>query len=311
MDVDFNLSIRVQANQRAGRAGRARPGKCYRLYPSMVYRDDFLDVTIPEIQRSSLAGSVLYLKSLDLPDIDILKFDFLDPPSYESLEDALRQLHLIDAINEDGSITSFGQTMVELPLQPSLYRTPLEANKCGCLSQALTVAAILSAETTLLPGRRHLTGVHKLISLCSHRPCSKSSEKKRKQTPSNLPDGFGWGIAFNYFRYMRSGIELTTMWIGVRITICSTSRQELSTGLCFINSCPILNPAFVLLQVHSSSVLRIDEEEVLPNYVVYHELIATSRPYMCNVCAVEMPWVMPVTRKLEKLNVKKTQWWIP
>lgn len=72
---------RVQANQRAGRAGRTRPGKCYRLYPSKVYEDEFLDATVPEIQRSSLAGSVLYLKSLDLPDIDILTFDFLDPPS--------------------------------------------------------------------------------------------------------------------------------------------------------------------------------------------------------------------------------------
>lgn len=78
----FNLyDCRVQADQRAGRAGRTCPGKCYRLYPSTVYHEDFLDVTIPEIQRSSLAGTVLYLKSLDLPDIDILTFDFLDPPS--------------------------------------------------------------------------------------------------------------------------------------------------------------------------------------------------------------------------------------
>lgn len=75
------LDFRVQANQRAGRAGRTRPGKCYRLYPSLVYTDDLLDATVPEIQRSSLAGSVLYLKSLDLKDIDILQFDFLDPPS--------------------------------------------------------------------------------------------------------------------------------------------------------------------------------------------------------------------------------------
>lgn len=71
----------MQADQRAGRAGRTRPGKCYRLYPSIIYNEEFLEATIPEIQRSSLAGSVLYLKSLDLPDIDILKFNFLDPPS--------------------------------------------------------------------------------------------------------------------------------------------------------------------------------------------------------------------------------------
>ncbi|GKE72719.1 RNA helicase family protein [Tanacetum coccineum] len=75
---------RVQANQRAGRAGRIRPGKYYQLYPLAVYHDNLLEATVPEIQRSSLAGSVLYLKSLDLPDIDILKFDFLDAPSRKS-----------------------------------------------------------------------------------------------------------------------------------------------------------------------------------------------------------------------------------
>nr|XP_009776484.1 PREDICTED: probable pre-mRNA-splicing factor ATP-dependent RNA helicase isoform X2 [Nicotiana sylvestris] len=166
---------KVQAKQRAGRAGRTRPGKCYRLYPSMVYHDDFLDATVPEIQRSSLAGTVLYLKSLDLADMDILKFDFLDSPSMESLEDALKQLYLVDAIDENGSITSLGRKMAELPLEPSLSRTLLEANELDCLSQALTVVSMLSAETTLLPAP------------------SKSSEKKRKHTPSNLPDGSGLG----------------------------------------------------------------------------------------------------------------------
>uniref|UniRef100_A0A3Q7GI98 RNA helicase n=1 Tax=Solanum lycopersicum TaxID=4081 RepID=A0A3Q7GI98_SOLLC len=145
----------VQAKQRAGRAGRTRPGKCYRLYPSTVYHDDFLDATVPEIQRSSLAGTVLYLKSLDLADMDILKFDFLDSPSVKSLEDALKQLYLVDALDENGSITSLGRKMAELPLEPSLSRTLLEANELDCLSQALTVVSMLSAETTLLPAPRY------------------------------------------------------------------------------------------------------------------------------------------------------------
>ncbi|GJR33622.1 kinase-like domain-containing protein, partial [Tanacetum coccineum] len=140
-----------------------------------VYHDNLLEATVPEIQRSSLAGSVLYLKSLDLPDIDILKFDFLDAPSPESLQDALKQLFLIDAIDANGTITNIGKTMAELPLEPSLARTLIEANKNDCLPQALTVAAMLSVEGTLLPGR------------------SKHTDKKRKQPPSDLPDGSGWG----------------------------------------------------------------------------------------------------------------------
>ncbi|KAL5058158.1 hypothetical protein RYX36_029762 [Vicia faba] len=172
--LDVVQISKVQANQRAGRAGRTRPGKCYRLYPSQLYHDEFLDVTVPEIQRSSLAGSVLYLKSLDLPDIDILKFDFLDSPSSESLQDALKQLYLIDAIDENGAITSIGRKMAELPLEPSLSRTLMEANNYGCITEALTVAAMLSTETALLPGQS-------------------KTEKKRKRPLSNLPDGFGLG----------------------------------------------------------------------------------------------------------------------
>ncbi|KAI3974421.1 hypothetical protein MKX01_014531, partial [Papaver californicum] len=57
--------------------------------------------------------------------------------------------------------------------------------------------------------------------------------------------------------------------------------------------------------VHPSSVLKADEDGKLPNYVVYHELITTSRPFMRNVCAVEMSWVMPILQKLEKVDVNK------
>jgi ATP-dependent RNA helicase DHX8/PRP22 len=66
----------------------------------------------------------------------------------------LKQLYFIDAIDENGAITRIGRTMSDLPLEPSLSRTLIEANETGCLSQALTVVAMLSAETTLLPARR-------------------------------------------------------------------------------------------------------------------------------------------------------------
>ncbi|KAL0372295.1 UNVERIFIED_CONTAM: putative pre-splicing factor ATP-dependent RNA helicase DEAH4 [Sesamum calycinum] len=282
--LDVVQISKVQANQRAGRAGRTRPGKCYRLYPSLVYKDDFLDATVPEIQRSSLAGSVLYLKSLDLPDIDILKFDFLDPPSSEALEDALKQLYLIDAIDEDGSITSLGRTMAELPLEPSLSRTLLEANECGCLSHALTVAAMLSAETTLLLGegmifvkdvRKQLTQIMQKIAKGS---MDVKTSKKRKEDQDYRP---------------------------LRKALCSGFANQLAERMIRHNGYRTLGFKSQLVQVHPSSVLKPDEDGMLPNYVVFHELIATSRPYMRNVCAVEMQWVRPILAKLDKINVRK------
>ncbi|MFS8020463.1 putative RNA helicase [Helianthus anomalus] len=338
--LDVVQISRVQANQRAGRAGRTRPGKCYRLYPLAVYHDNLLDATVPEIQRSSLAGSVLYLKSLDLPDIDILKFDFLDSPSLESLQDALKQLFLIDAIDENGTITRIGKTMSELPLEPSLARTLIEANEYDCLTQALTVAAMLSVEGTLLPGRSK---------------SSKSTEKKRKHPPSELPDGSGWGDHIQLLQIYElwdqtdysidwckdNNLQVRGMlfakdvrkqlsqimqkiakgsldvrrkerrrdrehdYKNLRKSLCAGYASQLAERSIRHNGYKTLGFKSQLVQVHPSSVLREDEEGMLPNYVVYHELISTSRAFMRNVCEVEMQWVTPILQKLEKLNVNK------
>ncbi|KAL4392850.1 probable pre-mRNA-splicing factor ATP-dependent RNA helicase DEAH4 [Arachis ipaensis] len=334
--LDIVQISKVQANQRAGRAGRTRPGKCYRLYPSQVYNDEFLDVTVPEIQRSSLAGSVLYLKSLDLPDIDILKFDFLDPPSSESLQDALKQLYLIDAIDENGAITSIGQKMAELPLEPSLSRTLMEANDYGCIPEALTVAAMLSAETTLLPARS-------------------KTEKKRKHPEPNLPDGFGLGDHIQLLQIFEcwdqtdydigwckdNGLQVRGMlfvrdvrkqlsqimqkiakgpldirssrrrgesrqdYRNLRKALCVGYANQLAERKMHHNGYRTLGFQGQVVQVHPSSVLKADDLGKFPDYVVYHELIATPRPYMRNVCSVEMRWVVPVINKLKTLDVYK------
>jgi HrpA-like RNA helicase len=92
---------RVQATQRAGRAGRTAPGQCFRLYTQRFFERDMPDTTPPEIQRVPLLGAVLQLKGLpEALCIDVLSFDFVDAPDKESLQDALRHLHLLEAIDE-------------------------------------------------------------------------------------------------------------------------------------------------------------------------------------------------------------------
>ena len=66
--------------------------------------------------------------------------------------------------------------------------------------------------------------------------------------------------------------------------------------------------ALTLVQVHPSSVLKEDEDGVLPDYVVYHELMASPHPFMRNVCSVEMAWAVPILRKLDKLDINKLRW---
>ncbi len=46
----------ASAKQRAGRAGRTGPGKCYRLYTEAAYKSEMLPLSVPEIQRTNLGA---------------------------------------------------------------------------------------------------------------------------------------------------------------------------------------------------------------------------------------------------------------
>lgn len=68
----------ASARQRAGRAGRTGPGKCYRLYTESAFRNEMLPTSVPEIQRTNLSPTVLILKAMGINDL--INFDFMDPP---------------------------------------------------------------------------------------------------------------------------------------------------------------------------------------------------------------------------------------
>ncbi|GJP40479.1 hypothetical protein CLOM_g159 [Closterium sp. NIES-68] len=119
-NVDALLLVpvsRASAQQRAGRAGRVRPGKCYRLYTEHSYMTDLAAHTIPEIQRSDLTATVLQLKSLGIDNI--MRFDWLSPPAPAAMIRALETLFAVRAMDMDGRLTKpVGVQLAELPLDP-------------------------------------------------------------------------------------------------------------------------------------------------------------------------------------------------
>lgn len=107
---------KANANQRAGRAGRVAPGKCFRLYTAWSFQNELDDNTIPEIQRTNLGNVVLMLKSMGINNL--VNFDFMDPPPHEMLVRALESLYALAALNDRGDLTKFGRRMAEFPLDP-------------------------------------------------------------------------------------------------------------------------------------------------------------------------------------------------
>lgn len=133
---------KASATQRAGRAGRTKSGKCFRLYNEASYQS-LEEASIPEIQRSNLAPVVLQLKALGIDNI--ARFDFITSPPAELLTRALELLYSLGAVDDYAKLTKpLGVRMAELAVEPMMAKTLLSAPSFGCLSEILTIAAMTS-----------------------------------------------------------------------------------------------------------------------------------------------------------------------
>lgn len=131
---------KASATQRAGRAGRTRPGKCFRLYTEASYQG-LPETSIPEVQRSNLAPVVLQLKALGIDNI--VRFPFITSPPAELLVRALELLYSLGALDDYAKLTRpLGTRMAELAVEPMMAKTLLTASSFGCLSEMLTIAAM-------------------------------------------------------------------------------------------------------------------------------------------------------------------------
>jgi len=130
---------RASAEQRSGRAGRTRPGRCVRLYT----RHDF-ETRVPydeaEIRRADLAQTVLELRAAG---VDPRTLEWFEPPPAASLEAADELLRRLGAAASDGAPTDVGRRMLRFPLHPRLARIVVEAERLGVADEACAVAAVL------------------------------------------------------------------------------------------------------------------------------------------------------------------------
>lgn len=133
---------KAAASQRAGRAGRTKPGKCFRLYTEESYQS-LPEQNIPELQRSNLAPVILQLKALGIDNV--VRFDFLNAPPSELMSKALELLYSLGALDEYAKLTRpLGSRMAEIAVEPMMAKTLLSAQSFGCLSEILTIAAMTS-----------------------------------------------------------------------------------------------------------------------------------------------------------------------
>lgn len=133
----------ASANQRAGRCGRVADGICIRLYSN----DDYLsrpEFTEPEIRRTSLSAVILQMAALKLGDIR--DFPFVEPPEDKMIRDGLNSLQEVNALDKAGKLTSVGQKLAKLPVDPKLARMLIAADEMSCLSEVAIIVSGLSIQ---------------------------------------------------------------------------------------------------------------------------------------------------------------------
>ncbi|KAJ8917114.1 hypothetical protein NQ315_012604, partial [Exocentrus adspersus] len=133
------------AKQRTGRAGRTRPGVCFRMFSKQRYEN--MDVErVPEILRVSLEELCLHTKVIAPEGVNI--HDFLtmapDAPSANSIKVAVENLQYLGALDKEEELTPLGEYLAQLAIEPHLGKMLIYAVVFRCLEPVLTLAASMT-----------------------------------------------------------------------------------------------------------------------------------------------------------------------
>jgi ATP-dependent RNA helicase DHX8/PRP22 len=293
----------AQAKQRAGRAGRTGPGKCFRLYTEAAFQSEMLPTSIPEIQRQNLSHTILMLKAMGINDL--LHFDFMDPPPTNTMLTALEELYALSALDDEGLLTRLGRKMADFPMDPSLAKVLIAAVDLGCSEEILSIVAMLSLPPPF------------------YRPKEKQTQADQKKAKFHDPHGdhltllnvynswkqnkYANPWCFENFiqaRSMRRAKDVRDQLVKIMerykhtIVSCGRNTQKVRQALCsgfFRNSArkdpqegykTLIEGTPVYL--HPSSALFGKQAE----WVIYHTLVLTSKEYMHQTTAIEPKWLV-------------------
>jgi len=322
---------KASAQQRAGRAGRTRPGKCFRLYTEKDFMKELEEQTHPEILRSNLSNTVLELMKLGIKDL--VSFDYVDAPAPETLMRALELLNYLAALNDDGNITPLGSMMAEFPLDPQLAKMLMISPEYKCSDAILTITAMLSVPTIWL------------------RPNNQRREADAAKALLTVPDGDHLTLMNVYNSYMQNKHDKNWAWTNylsqralqqaenVRAQLQRTMERfeiELITlddpKKLYENIRKALVAGFFMQVAHKEgekgNYLTVKDDQVValhpscgldtqPEWVIFNEFVLTTRPYIRTVSDIKAEWLIELAanyydldsfREGETKNALKRAW---
>lgn len=298
---------KAAAEQRAGRAGRVRSGKVYRLYTEEDY-GRMLAQSPPEIRRSDLCATILYLKALGI--VNILKFDFPSPPPAKHLLSSLETLFALEAIDRRGDLTKpVGYFLAELPIDPMMGKMLYNSIQMGCSEEILSIIAMLKVQSVY---SKPTTGQAQLTARVKKR----AFEVSEGDTISllNVYTSFvrngrtkEWcGRNYVIYRNLKRAHELREQLqklvrnqIGMPIISCNGDvtvlRRCITSG--YFPNAAYLHHSGVYRTCRGNRELNVHPLSCLytlrqPQFVVFCELLNTTKVFMKELTVIDPEWLL-------------------
>jgi len=301
---------KASAKQRAGRAGRTRPGKAFRLYTEQAFSSELQEQTYPEILRSNLGSVVLTLKKLGIDDL--VHFDLMDPPAPETLMRALELLNFLGALDDECSVTAPGKMMSEFPVDPQLAKTLMVSAKYSCSSEMLSIVALLSVPPIYQrPGDRkheadraharfyHVEGDHLTLLNCYH--LYKQNATDHSWPRRNFLSQRSLASADNVRRQLenimrRLNLEVNTSdfnsdeyYENIQKTLVEGFFSQIAHYEPGVNHYATVKDN-QMVNLHPSCSL-----DRKPEWVLFHEFVLTSQNFIRTVTAIRGPWLIEIS----------------
>lgn len=302
---------RASAQQRSGRAGRTRAGKCFRLYPERVFLNELLEQTHPEILRCNLGSVVLELKKLGIDDL--VHFDFMDPPAPETLMRALELLNYLGALDDEGELTDDGKMMGELPLDPQLSKMLISSPKYDCSAEILTIVAMLSVQNCFVRPRDRQRMADQAKAQFAHPDGDHLTLLNVYQAWEDVQQGGKDNWCHENFlnpRALRMGkdvrAQLERVMKRLKLAVISPKwgtnsyytkiRQALVVG--FFMQVAHLERGGNYVTIKDNQLVRIHPSTVLevsPEWVIYNEFVLTTQSFIRTVTSVRPEWLLEMS----------------
>ncbi|TQS32871.1 hypothetical protein Golomagni_06799, partial [Golovinomyces magnicellulatus] len=297
-----------------GRAGRTRPGKCFRLYTEKAFKKELIEQTYPEILRSNLANTVLELKKLGVEDL--VHFDLMDPPAPETMMRALEELNYLACLDDDGELTTLGSLASEFPLDPALAVMLISSPEFYCSNEILSITSLLSVPQIFVrpannrkrademkaqfshPDGDHLTILNAYHAYKGQESVDPESVKKwchehflsyrHLSSADSVRTQLKRIMETNSIDLMSTPFEDKNYYVNIRRALVAGFFMQIamkeSSGKVYRT---VKDDQAVL--IHPSTVLRTEFD-----WVLYHEFVLTSKQYIRTCTGVKPEWLLDI-----------------